>query len=216
MLPSQFHSPRFFHHWRADWRCAGRDSGTELFNFDSTNTSRRPKKVVLETGPKRRLAWFFTIDQTSMSGIPRFYHFNVGEIWTWRPDQIRSVDQCCLRTPKTGWSVWLWVVYPSIYEGVSTSQVMETRISSINSIDESMITKTTDVLHFFRRRSTSWPISASAQFGTTVSCFCVCGFNCSRRSTWSQMPGFSRVWKGWSSSSPKAHVTHVHILCLSR
>lgn len=27
--------------------------------------SRRPKKVVLETGPKRRLAWFFTIDQTN-------------------------------------------------------------------------------------------------------------------------------------------------------
>ena len=26
--------------------------------------------MVLETGPKRRLAWFFTIDQTSMSGIP--------------------------------------------------------------------------------------------------------------------------------------------------
>ena len=64
MLPSQFHSPRFFHHWQVE--IVAQNSSI----LTAQTLSRRPKKVVLETGPKRRLAWFFTIDQTSMSGIP--------------------------------------------------------------------------------------------------------------------------------------------------
>lgn len=88
MLPSQFHSPRFFHHWCADWRCAGRDSGTELFDFDSTNTFPEAEKSGSRNGSEEKIGMVFYYRPNKhvwYPGIPRFYHFNVGH-----GDQIKS------------------------------------------------------------------------------------------------------------------------------